>query len=81
MYYRLAMSVPAKTAGNQPHYPVSNTPRQLDDDDMAFIVEYTKGGPVDALREHVLRVWQRAKLEVRTFSVYAADWCWSTSHR
>ena len=60
----MAMSVPAKTAGNQPHYPVSDTPRQLDDDDMAFIVEYTKGGQIDALREHVLRVWQRAKLEV-----------------
>jgi len=59
----MAMSVPAKTAGNQPHYPVSNIPRQ-DDDDMAFIVEYTQGGQVNALREHVLRVWQRAKLEV-----------------
>ncbi len=58
------MSIPAKTSGNQPHYPVSDIPRQLDDDDMAFIVEYTKGGQVDALREHVLRVWQRAKLEV-----------------
>ncbi len=58
------MSIPAKTAGNRPHYLVSDTPRQLDDDDMAFIVEYTKDVQVDALRQHVLRVWQRAKLEV-----------------
>lgn len=58
------MSVPAKPAGNQPHYPVSDTPRQLDDDNMAFIVEYTGGQlQVDALRQHVLRVWLRAKLE------------------
>ena len=48
----------------QPHYLVSDTPRQLDHDDMAFIVEYTKDVQVDALRQHVLRVWQRAKLEV-----------------
>lgn len=77
------MSSPAKTAGNQPHYPVSEIPRQLDDDDMAFIAEYTKRGQVDALREHVLRVWQRVKLEVcsHSFSVHDADWCWSTSHR
>ena len=60
------MSVPAKTAGKQPHYPVSDAPRQLDDDDMAFIVEYTKGEGVQIgdLRQHVLRVWQRAKLQV-----------------
>ncbi|DBB18700.1 TPA: hypothetical protein ACH3X3_000308 [Trebouxia sp. C0006] len=58
------MSIPAKTAGNRPHYLVSDTPRQLDDDDMAFIVEYTKDVQVDALRQHVLRVWQRAKLEL-----------------
>jgi len=60
------MSVPVKPAGNanQPHYPVTDEPRQLDNEDMAFIVEYTNGGQVAALREHVLRVWQRAKQEV-----------------
>lgn len=60
------MSVTTEPAGNanRPHYPVTDEPRQLDDEDMAFIVEYTNGGQVAALREHVLRVWQRAKQEV-----------------
>ncbi|DBB18701.1 TPA: hypothetical protein ACH3X3_000309 [Trebouxia sp. C0006] len=60
------MSAPVKPAGNanQPHYSVTDKPRQLDDEDMAFIVEYTNGGQVAALREHVLRVWQRAKQEL-----------------
>ena len=69
------MSAPVKPAGNanQPHYPVTDKPRQLDDEDMAFIVEYTNGGQVAALRQHVLRVWQRAKQEVVPISVTTFD--------
>ena len=69
------MSAPVKPAGNanQPHYSVTDKPRQLDDEDMAFIVEYTNGGQVAALREHVLRVWQRAKQEVVPISVTTFD--------
>lgn len=69
------MSVPVKPDGNtnQPHYPVTDEPRQLDDKDMAFLVEYTNGGQVAALREHVLRVWQRAKQEVVPTSVTTCD--------
>ena len=45
------------------HYPVVDEERELNADDMAFIVEYT-GQPANDLREHVLKVWQKVKQEV-----------------
>ena len=58
------MSNPARAQdSHQLPYQVYEDARQLNDTDMEFIAEYTKV-PVDALHDHVLRVWQRAKQEV-----------------
>ena len=65
------MTAPPKDTSQYP-YEVSDEARQLTDTDMAFIVQYT-GRPVDALRDHVVRVWQTAKQQV--FCAYAPSAC------
>ena len=45
-------------------YKVSDTPRNLTDEDLAFIGQYT-GASKEALRLHALDVWRTTKERVR----------------
>ena len=61
----------------QPVYAVPEQPRDLTDQDLVFISEYT-GQSADKLRHNIMHVWQQAKQKASKIDVTivaAADLC------
>ena len=46
-------------------YEVTEDPRSLSDEDLAFLSKYTGVKDYDQLRKHVLEVWRSVKAQVR----------------
>ena len=46
-------------------YAVTEEPRSLSDEDLAFLSRYTGVKDLDKLRKHVLEVWRSVKAQAR----------------
>lgn len=59
----------SKTKQRNPYpYATPEEPRDLSDDDLSLLSQYTGEKDLEKLREHVLTIWRNVKSKVRSSS-------------